>query len=386
MIILVPVLSVLLLRDEAKFKAPPTKSVSFGKLLSSGAFWVGDSVRKHAPRYALVGYLLTMFFGAAYLSLEPRYRLADQVPDREEAIAASGALDDKLTGANPVHIMIELGEGKRLYSRETLGLIAEAQKIMEKSENIGNIWSLEVLRRWLIDKGEISAETLKEYVDVLPKTLTRRFISEDEKTVLITGRMPDLNAASLLPVVDKIDKHLRLLRIAHADYELSVTGLPAIAARNSAQMIGELGFGLMSTIAIVVALIAVVFRSFFAALASIIPNLFPIFAAGAVLYITGYGLQFSSAVALTVAFGLAVNDTIHFLHRLHLERQSGHKDAVTRTVKLMGPVLMLTTIVLVLGLAVTAFSGLPSLRMFGWLSAITLIAARSEEHTSELQS
>ena len=36
---------------------------------------------------------------------------------------------------------------------------------------------------------------------------------------------------------------------------------------------------------------------------------------------------------------------------------------------------MLTTIVLVLGLAVTAFSGLPSLRMFGWLSAITLFAA-----------
>ena len=374
-IILVPVLSVLLLRNEAKFKAPQTKSVSFGKLLSSAASWMGDSVRENAPRYALIGYLATIIFGAAYLSLEPRYRLADQVPDREEAIAASGTLDDKLTGANPVHIMIELGEGKRLYSRETLGLIAEAQKIMEKSENMGNIWSLEVLRRWLIDKGEISAETLKKYVDVLPKTLTRRFISEDEKTVLITGRMPDLNAASLLPVVDKIDKQLRLLRIAHADYELSVTGLPAIAARNSAQMIGELGFGLMSTIAVVVALIAVVFRSFFAALASIIPNLFPIFAAGAVLYITGYGLQFSSAVALTVAFGLAVNDTIHFLHRLHLERQNGHKDAVTRTVKLMGPVLMLTTIVLVLGLAVTAFSGLPSLRMFGWLSAITLIAA-----------
>ena len=158
-------------------------------------------------------------------------------------------------------------------------------------------------------------------LNILPKSLTKRFIAQDQKTVLVTGRMPDLNAANLLPVVNVIDKQLRLLRVAHPDYQLSVTGLPAIAARNSAAMIDELGFGLMSTIAIVVALIAVVFRSFFAALASIIPNLFPIFAAGGILYMMGHGLQFSSAVALTVAFWLAVNDTIHFLHRLHLERR-----------------------------------------------------------------
>jgi predicted RND superfamily exporter protein len=374
-IILVPVLSVLLLFNEDKYRSTRNNHYTFFKLLSGASGWMGNSVRKHALSYALIGYLLTIFFGAAYLSLEPRYRLADQVPDREEAIAASKLLDDKLTGANPVHIMIELGKDKNLYSRETLGLIAEAQKIMESSEGMGNVWSLEILRRWLVEKGEISAKTLRKYVKILPETLTRRFISEDEKTVLVTGRMPDLNAASLLPVVNQIDRKLRLLRIAHPDYQLSVTGLPAIAARNSHQMIGELGFGLMSTIAVVVALIALVFRSFFAALASIIPNLIPIFAAGGVLYLTGYGLQFSSAVALTVAFGLAVNDTIHFLHRLHLERLNGHKDSVTRTVRLMGPVLMLTTIVLIFGLAVTAFSGLPSLRMFGWLSAITLFAA-----------
>lgn len=374
-IILVPVLSVLLLRNEEKFVMTKTNQHTLLQGLTGISSWFGNSVKKHAVFYAVTGYALTIVLGAAYLSLEPRYRLADQVPDREEAISASGKLDEKLTGANPVHVMIELGKEQRLYGRETLSLIAEVQKIMESSKEMGNVWSLEVLRRWLVEKGEISAGTLRKYVNILPKTLTRRFISEDEKTVLVTGRMPDLNAASLLPVVNKIDRQLRLLRIAHPEYQLSVTGLPAIAARNSRQMIGELGFGLMSTIAIVVALIALVFRSFFAALASIIPNLFPIFAAGGILYVTGHGLQFSSAVALTVAFGLAVNDTIHFLHRLHLERQKGHRDSVTRTVKLMGPVLMLTTIVLVLGLAVTAFSGLPSLRMFGWLSAVTLFAA-----------
>jgi len=39
--------------------------------------------------------------------LEPRYRLADQVPDREQAVAASHRLDAKLNGANPIDILIE---------------------------------------------------------------------------------------------------------------------------------------------------------------------------------------------------------------------------------------------------------------------------------------
>ena len=373
--IVVPVLSVLLLRNEQKFANQSARQSLFGR----GLFGVSDElaarVKKHHVFYALSGYLLALALGVAYLSLEPRYRLADQVPDREDAMAALNSLDAKLAGANPVHIMIELGKNKMLYSRESLGLVADAQKIMENARELGNVWSLEVLRRWLLEKGEIDTQTLKKYVNILPATLTRRFISADEKTVLVTGRMADLDAASLLPVVRKIDRELRLLRIAHPDYELSVTGLPAISARNSHQMIGELAFGLMSTMAIVVAIIALIFRSFFAALASIVPNLFPIFAAGGVLYFSGYGLQFSSAVALTVAFGLAVNDTIHFLHRLHLERQKGHRDSILRTLRSIGPVLILTTIVLICGLAVTAFSGLPSLRMFGWLSAVTLFAA-----------
>ena len=45
--------------------------------------------------------------------LEPRYRLADQVPDREQALGATSRIDQKLTGANPVHVMIEWKTARR---------------------------------------------------------------------------------------------------------------------------------------------------------------------------------------------------------------------------------------------------------------------------------
>ena len=82
-------------------------------------------------------------------------------------------------------------------------------------------------------------------------------------------------------------------------------------------------------------------------------------------------------MALTVSFGLGLSATIHFLNRLRLERQPGVSAelAVERATVLVGPALILTTVVLACGLVVTVFSDLPSLRLFGWLSAFAMIAA-----------
>ena len=91
----------------------------------------------------------------------------------------------------------------------------------------------------------------------------------------------------------------------------------------------------------------------------------------------GEGLQFASVVALTVSFGLGLSATIHYLNRLRLEDKPGEDPAigVERATVLVGPALILTSVVLACGLAVTVFSDLPSLRLFGWLSAFAMIAA-----------
>ena len=116
-----------------------------------------------------------------YSSLEPRYRLADQVPDKQQAVAASGRLDAKLTGANPIDVLIEFPKGEPLYSPQTLGRSPKCTQLVEKQAGVGNVWSLETLRRWLAEKaGSNDVETLKEYVNVIPEHLVRRFISADQ--------------------------------------------------------------------------------------------------------------------------------------------------------------------------------------------------------------
>ena len=74
--------------------------------------WIADRMTRR-PRLASVGALVVVIvLGVAYFGLEPRYRLADQAPDREHAIDAINRIDAKLAGANPVDVMITFPPGR----------------------------------------------------------------------------------------------------------------------------------------------------------------------------------------------------------------------------------------------------------------------------------
>jgi uncharacterized protein len=375
---LVPLLGMLLVHGENTFAAK-IKGADLGvDTLRRFCGWIAHRMVSRPGLFTLIALVLIATLGYLYVNLQPRYRLADLVPDKEQAVQASGRLDAKLTGANPLDILIEFPPGASLYDQATLAAMAETHSILEKQAGVGNVWSIETLRRWLAEKaGKSDVETLKQYVDILPKYLVRRFLSENQDAVVISGRIPDKDASQLLPVVESLDKSLQAVREKYPGYKISVTGLSAIAARNSADMIKKLNFGMTIEIIFVAGFIGLAFRSWVVALAVIPPGIFPVLVSGDMLWALGDGLQFASIVALTVSFGLALSATIHFLNRLRLEERPGEDPggAVERATILVGPALILTSVVLACGLIATVLSDLPSLRLFGWLGAFAMIAA-----------
>jgi hypothetical protein len=377
-ITVMPLLTRLLIgRNTAKFIANLKRHDYGMDALKNACVWIAERSVRHPRLVVSLGLVTVIVLGAIYVTLPPRYRLADQVPDREQAIAASSELDQKLTGANPLHVMVDWPEGKSLYDAGVLDVIGEIHARLETQSGVGNVWSMETLRRWLAKTGEDTPAKLKEYIDILPGHLTKRFINEAERSAVVTGRIPDVDVGDLLPVIEQLNTDLDSVRGAHPDYRIVVTGLSAIAARNSASMIGNLNAGLTYEIIFICIFLGLAFRSVMVSVVSILPNVFPVFTAGALLAATGEGLQFASIVALIVSFGLSLNATVHYLNRLRLEHVPGEDPAigVERATVLIGPALVLTSLILAFGLGVTVLSDLPSLRIFGKLAALTLIAA-----------
>jgi predicted RND superfamily exporter protein len=375
---LVPAFGVLLVRNEKVFAVKFQGADAGVQMLRNFCYWIAVRMVSRPGLFSLIALVVVAGLGVIYSSLEPRYRLADQVPDKRQAVAASSRLDAKLTGANPVDVLIEFPKGADLYSPQTLKVIADVHATVETAAGVGNVWSLETLRRWLAEKaGSSDVNTLKQYVSVIPEHLVRRFISAEQDAVVVSGRVPDHDSSELLPVIDKLDQALDKVRQANPGYEIAVTGLSAIAARNSANMIEKLNRGLTVEFILVAVFIGLAFRSTVVMFSCILPGIFPVVLSGTVLWLLGEGLQFASVVALTVSFGLGLSATIHFLNRLRLESKPGVTSdiAVERATVLVGPALILTTVVLACGLIVTVFSDLPSLRLFGWLSAFSMVAA-----------
>ena len=107
-ITLLPLLGVLLVRREEVF-AERIKGADIGvDLLRAFCSWIALRVVARPGLYSLISLVVVAGLGLTYTNLHARYRLADQVPNKQQAVAASHQLDAKLTGSNPIAVLIDL--------------------------------------------------------------------------------------------------------------------------------------------------------------------------------------------------------------------------------------------------------------------------------------
>src|ERR1700742_2265605 len=150
---LVPVFGILLVRNEKVLAVKFQGADSGVQALRNFCYWIAVRMGSRPGLFSLIALIVVGGLAGVYANLQPRYRLADQVPDKQQAVAASGRLDAKLTGANAIDVLIEFPKGASLYSPETLQTIADVHSQVEKQAGVGNVWSLETLRRWLSGVG-----------------------------------------------------------------------------------------------------------------------------------------------------------------------------------------------------------------------------------------
>lgn len=141
------------------------------------------------------------------------------------------------------------------------------------------------------------------------------------------------------------------------------------------KLIASLRLGLYLTICSITLLIGLVYRSWRIALVALVPNLIPIMGVEAWLVLTGRDITIMNVIALTVAFGIAVDDTLHLLNRFQLARGADVHARIETAVAHAGPPMMATTAILLGGLMVTALSALPGVAIYGALIAMAVSLA-----------
>ena len=122
--------------------------------------------------------------------------------------------------------------------------------------------------------------------------------------------------------------------------------------------------------------IAVLFRSVLFGLVAILPNMTPLILTMGYMGFQGYDLNAGNVVVFSLSLGIAVDNTIHFLTRFREEiaERSVH-EALQRTVQYTGRAIVLSSVIIISGLAVLMLSEFKPTRGFAELTSFTMLSA-----------
>ena len=158
---------------------------------------------------------------------------------------------------------------------------------------------------------------------------------------------------------------------------LNITGSTLLALKMNKYLISSLLNSFILAFFIIFISINILFRSFKLSLISMLPNIIPLLCAGGFMGFIGIELRPATAMTFSIALGIAVDDTIHFLSRFKSEfyDSKNHEKSITNTILTTGRAIVGTTITLGMGFLVLIFSNFKPNYEFGILSTIILCMA-----------
>ena len=216
-----------------------------------------------------------------------------------------------------------------------------------------------------------------EYADEL-----QNYLSEDGKQMRVSGRLPNLSLIQFNTISEKINRFFNDKKYAETfDYRL--TGSAVLLDKVAYSLTSNLFTGIIID-AIIISIIALLLlKGWRIVLIILIPNVIPLFIMGAMMGMLHINLKADTSVIFAIAFGIAVDDTIHFLSRLRLELSNGLSVpyAVKRTYMSTGKAIIITTLVLLSGFMTLLSSSFGGTYYIGLLISLCLFSALIMELT-----
>ena len=326
---------------------------------------------RHKGLVILAGLVLCLVGLYGHWSIDSRFRMLDYLGSQSEVAKSEGYIDERYAGTTPLFTIVKLPDDTALLSDQNTSLFYGVLDTISEVFPSSSFYSLADFAKE-IEKG--GGQIRESDIDQVPRYLTSRFISEDKTEVLVTMfSSANLSAKEMRAKLGKLNGALDEKGYLEAT---RVTGFPILAGVVAPRLMDNLRIGLLLAVGLSILIVAISAGSIKLGLICLIPNLLPIVCVELVLIAVGIPLNMSITVALTVAFGIAVDDSIHMMNQYLLNRQNQRNDeAVVGAIEEVTPAIFSTTLILSGGLIIMMFSSLPAISVFSAVVILTLVFA-----------
>ncbi len=294
-------------------------------------------------------------------------------------------------GIMPLEVLIDTKKKKGVMKLSTLKkmekLEEEIEDIPELSKPI-SILSLVKYSKQAFYNGnpkyyQLPTEQEKNFILSYTKNsdtdsnLLDNFVDSTGRYARITTFMKDIGTEKMEQIEkrlqNKIDKEF-----PEKDFEVTLTGKALVFIKGTNYLIKNLVISLSLAILLISIFMAWMFRSYKMILISLIPNILPLLITAGLMGYLGVPIKPSTILVFSIAFGISVDDTIHFLAKYRQELIA-HKWNVRKSVyaalRETGISMFYTSIVLFFGFLVFTVSSFGGTKALGGLVSVTLLFA-----------
>jgi len=370
--------------DKEQIAHKPKSKINWHNFL----VWCYQRSKQHAKIISLSFGVFIILSAIGISRIHMNYDMQKNLPKGVKITEDFGFFEKEFAGFRPLEIACFIKPQYDVFDYEVVSSIAKTEDYMRSKDAIQTSSSIAMLVKSVNELFNFNKPGSYEVPDSLDYDRIKTFmkqtsimgsealISEDRRKTRISSRLKDVGSENIKNISIDIDKWI-VANIDSSVVTMKQTGTGLILDKNSEFVRASLLQGLGFAILIVSVLMALLFRRFKYLFISVIPNLVPLVFAAALIGFSDIPLESGTAIVFAIIFGIAVDDTIHFMskYRMALNKYSDTDKALFVTFTETGKAIIYTSIILFFGFLVMLFSKNQPSVIIGLLISVTLISA-----------
>lgn len=349
-------------------------------------------VHRHRYRvFAITAIILTV----AIVGVTKLYSVAymvDDIPEKSELKQDLYFFEEQFSGVMPLEIIIDFGRPKSTINARNLRKVDRLEKSLDKLDNVSQPISIvsfaKAVRQAFYNGNErfyglpspSDRNVILSYLsNQQDKTdFLNSFVDSTGQVMRVSLKIADIGSQKMdslitnvvQPEIDKV--------FDDGKVETAVTGSTLLFVKGNKFLIENLRFSLLLAFGIIAVIMAILFANIRMIIISLIPNFIPLVLTAGIMGFFGIPLKPSTALIFSIAFGISVDDSIHFLAKYRQElfaKKFFVPIAISNSIRETGSSMLYTSIILFFGFVIFVFSDFGGTVALGLLTSLTLFFA-----------
>jgi len=355
--------------------------------------WIENTVKKSKINIYIISIALLVFSIIGIYQIRISGSIIDDMPQKADWFDDIMFYEKEFNGIMPLEILIDTKRKKGVTKLSTIKKMSKIEDVISEIPELSKPISMVSLVKYskqayyngnpkyyqvpTSQENSFILSYAKNSTSDSDVDLIRNYVDSTGRYTRITAFMKDMEIERMEAIEEKLNYEISKI-MPSDNFEVSITGKAYLFQKGTKYLVKNLILSLSLAIFLIAMLMAYMFRSVKMIFVSLIPNLLPLIVTAGLMGYLGVAIKPSTILIFSIAFGIAVDDTIHFLAKYRQELIANKWEinkSVYNALRETGVSMFYTSIVLFFGFSVFTVSDFGGTVALGALVSATLLFA-----------